>query len=65
MTVADPVVVAVVTERIVLAETLPDVAVIVVVPAATEVAKPLDPAALLMVAIPVFDELQVTAAVRL
>ncbi len=44
--------------------TLPDVAVTVVVPAATEVAKPLEPAALLTVATPVLDELQVAEAVR-
>ena len=43
-------------------EMLPDVAVIVVEPAATAVASPLDPAALLMVATPP-DELQVTAPV--
>jgi hypothetical protein len=42
---------------------LPDTAVIVVEPAATEVASPLEPAALLIVANPVLDELQVTAAV--
>ncbi len=42
----------------------PDVAVIVVEPAATDAAKPLDPTALLIVAIPAFDELHVTAAVR-
>ena len=43
---------------------LPDVAVIVVKPAATDVAKPLEPAALLMVATPAVDEFQVTAVVR-
>ena len=46
------------------AETPPDVAVIVVVPAATAVAKPLEPAALLTVATPVFDEFQVTVPVN-
>jgi hypothetical protein len=45
-------------------ETLPDVAVIVVEPAATEVAKPLEPAALLMAATAASDELQVTVIVR-
>ena len=43
---------------------LPDAAVIVVVPATTEVARPLEPAALLTVATPVLDELQVAEAVR-
>ncbi len=43
---------------------LPDAAVIVVVPAEIEVARPLEPAALLTVATPVLDELQVTCAVR-
>jgi len=42
----------------------PDVAVIVVEPAATEVASPLDPAALLMDATLPVDEFQVTAVVR-
>jgi hypothetical protein len=45
-------------------EMLPDAAVIVVEPAATDVARPFEPAALLTVATPVLDELQVTAAVR-
>jgi len=45
-------------------EILPDMAVTVVVPAATEVARPFEPAALLMVAAEVFEELQVTAPVR-
>ena len=44
-------------------ETLPEVAVIVVVPAASAVASPLEPAALLIVAIPALVELQVTAVV--
>jgi hypothetical protein len=42
---------------------LTDDAVIVVEPAATDVARPFDPAALLIVAMPVFDEAQVTDAV--
>jgi len=37
---------------------------IVVDPAATEVANPMEPDALLMAATPVVDELQVTAVVR-
>ncbi len=44
------------------AETLPKAAVIVVEPVETEVAKPFDPAALLMVATAVADEVQVTEA---
>jgi hypothetical protein len=52
------------TVRLVVAEMLPDAALIVVEPAATGVARPLDPAALLIVTAPVFDELQVTDAVR-
>ncbi len=43
---------------------LPDVAVIVVEPAATEVANPLEPDALLMAATAEVDELQVTVIVR-
>jgi hypothetical protein len=43
---------------------LPDAAVIVVEPAATEVANPLEPAALLMVATAAVDELQVTVIVK-
>ena len=43
---------------------LPDNACIVVTPVVTEVADPLDPAALLIVAMPGYDELQVTAFVR-
>jgi len=43
---------------------LPDVAVIVVDPAATDVASPLDPTALLMPATFAADEPQVTAVVR-
>mgnify|MGYP001573491007 CR=1 FL=1 len=52
------------TVRMVLLATDPSVAVIVAVPAATEVASPLEPAALLTVAIAESDELQVTVAVR-
>ena len=43
----------------------PDVAVIVVVPAATEVALPIDPAASLMVATDPSEELHVTDVVML
>ena len=43
---------------------LPDTAVIVVAPAATETALPLEPEALLMVATEGADELHVTDAVR-
>jgi len=56
--------VAEVTVSKVLPETAPDVAVIVAEPASTEDASPLDPAVLLIAAIAVFDELQVTDAVR-
>jgi hypothetical protein len=56
--------VAGVTVSVVDPETLPDAAVIVVVPAAADVANPLLPAALLMVATPVEEELQVTVFVR-
>jgi hypothetical protein len=56
--------VAPVTVRAVDPDMLPDVAVIVVVPAATEAAKPLEPDALLMVATPVLDELQLAVVVR-
>lgn len=45
-------------------DTLPAVAVIVVVPTATEVASPFDPAALLIVATPTVLEVQVTVLVR-
>ena len=45
-------------------DTLPDVAVIVVEPVATEVALPLEPAALLIAATVALDELQDTAVVR-
>jgi hypothetical protein len=43
---------------------LPDVAVIVAEPAAVEVASPLEPAAVLMVATPVSEEFQVAVAVK-
>ncbi len=52
------------TVSVVDADTAPDVAVIVVVPAATDVAMPFEPAALLTVATELLEELQVTAAVR-
>ncbi len=45
-------------------EILPDVTVIVVEPASTEVDNPLEPAALLMVATAPVDESQVTADVK-
>ncbi len=45
-------------------EILPDVALIVAGPAAAANASPLDPAALLIVAMAEFEELQLTAAVR-
>ncbi len=56
--------VAAVTVSVVDPDMLPDPAVIVVEPAATGVATPLEPAALLIVATPVLDELQVTDVVR-
>ena len=56
--------VAVVTTRVVDPETLPDTAVIVVEPVAAAEADPLEPVALLIVATPVLDELQVADAVR-
>lgn len=56
--------VALVTVNFVVPLTLPDVAVIMVEPAATEVASPSEPAALLIVATPGVEELQVTTAVR-
>ncbi len=52
-----------VTVSVVVPEMLPDVAVIVVVPAPTEDASPFDPVALLIVATVVFEELQKTDAV--
>lgn len=53
-----------VTVSVVDPEMLPEVAVIVVEPACTAVASPLEPARLLMVAILVFDEFQATNEVR-
>jgi hypothetical protein len=53
-----------VTVRVVDPDMLPDVAVIVVEPAATDVAKPLEPAALLIAATIAADEFQVTDVVR-
>ena len=55
--------VAELTVRVVEPEMLPEVAVIVVLPAATGVTCPLEPAALLMVATDALDELQVTDVV--
>jgi hypothetical protein len=55
--------VAEVTVSVVLPETVPDVAVMVVEPAVAAVARPLEPCALLIVAIVAADELQVTDAV--
>ncbi len=51
--------VAGVTVKVVVPEILPEVAVMVVVPTATDVAFPFDPAALLIVATPVFEEIHV------
>jgi len=45
-------------------ETLPNAAMIVVDPEATDVADPLEPAVLLMVAAVIVDELQLTDAVK-
>jgi hypothetical protein len=56
--------VAEVTVSMVLPDLPPNVAVIVVEPEATTVARPLEPAVLLIVAAAGSDELQVTAAVR-
>ena len=56
--------VAEVTVRVVVPETIPDVAVIVVEPVPIEVASPLEPDALLICDTPLLDELHVTAAVR-
>ncbi len=53
-----------ITVSVVVPEMLPDAALIVDDPAATPVARPFEPAALLIVAAAVLDELQVTAAVR-
>jgi hypothetical protein len=56
--------VAEVTVSVVDPDMLPDVAVTVVEPADAEVANPLEPAALLMAATAVADELQFTTAVK-
>ena len=56
--------VAEVTVRVVDPDMLPDVAVIVVEPAAAEVANPLEPVVLLMAATAVLDEFQVTVVDR-
>ena len=56
--------VAEVTVSVVEPDILSDVAVIVVEPAATEVANPLEPATLLMAATAALDEFQVTVVVR-
>ena len=56
--------VADVTVRVFDRDILPHVAVIVVDPAATAVVNPLEPAALLIVATLVLDELQVTVVVK-
>lgn len=53
-----------VTVSVVEPETSPEVAMIVVEPVAADVASPWEPAALLIVATPVLEELQVTVAVR-
>jgi hypothetical protein len=53
-----------VTVRLVAPETIPEVAVRVVAPGATEVTRPLDPIVLLMAATYAADELQVTILVR-
>ena len=55
--------VAAVTVNVVDPETLPKVAVIVLLPMATGVARPTESAVLLMAATPVLEELQVTDAV--
>jgi hypothetical protein len=56
--------VAAVTVSVVDPDVLPNVAVIVVEPTVTDVARPLEPAALLMVATPAVSEFQVTDVVR-
>lgn len=56
--------VAWVTVSVVDPEMLPEVALIVVEPVVTDVARPWEPAALLIVATAVLEEVQVTAAVR-
>ena len=55
--------VAAVTVNVVEPEMLPSVAVIVLLPTATGVAKPLEFAALLIVAVTVLEELQITDVV--
>ena len=52
--------VALFTVRVVVPETVPKVAVIVAEPAATDVASPLEPAVLLIVATDTFEELHAT-----
>lgn len=56
--------VAGVTVNVVDPEVPPNIAVIVVEPAVTDVDRPLEPAALLMVATPAVNEFQVTDVVR-
>ena len=56
--------VALVTVNVALPETLPEVAVIVTVPAVRPLTRPLVPAELLIVAFAVSDELQLTVDVR-
>ena len=56
--------VAAVTLRVVVPETLPNAAEMVVEPVPAEVARPLEPAALLIDATDPADELQVTCTVR-
>ena len=56
--------VAGVTVSVAIPEILPDVAVIVVEPVATESANPLEPVALLMAAIAAVDEIHITVVVR-
>jgi hypothetical protein len=56
--------VALVTVSVVVPDTVPRVAVIVVEPTATDVASPLEPAVLLIVATDTAEELQVTVDVR-
>ena len=55
--------VAAVTVNVVDPETLPRVAVMVLLPTATDVARPMELVALLMVALVILEELQVTDAV--
>jgi len=56
--------VAEVTVSVVDPDRVPDVAVIVVEPAATDVASPIEPVVVLILAIDDADELQTTSAVR-